>query len=264
MASQNVISFERSAGPARQRIAATKAKKLVNDCRGLIIQSLPRLIADLFEKLDDTLYQRTEKTASDSRQDAYFEAMRALRKVRKQVENRFMKQIAGGVDEYFTAKSDLDEASGEAVDSDDKGPNSSLNELSLVDDEELEEYLAVAGIVSKAENRYHRELFALNARFGHLANRDELANSENPIGPNALTESFCAALKAWKGGKFEVKLVVYKLFDRCVMAYVGGLYDELNDVLIAGDVLPRLTQRTVRNPVAPSLRRDSSDQRHNQ
>jgi hypothetical protein len=39
------------------------------------------------------------------------------------------------------------------------------------------------------------------------------------------------------------------------MQYVGGLYDELNDLLINADVLPKIVQRARRNPVAPSVQR---------
>jgi hypothetical protein len=50
-----------------------------------------------------------------------------------------------------------------------------------------------------------------------------------------------------------VKLVVYKLFDSQVIHYTGGLYEELNSRLDHSDILPGLTSRQRKNPVAPAL-----------
>jgi len=67
-------------------------------------------------------------------------------------------------------------------------------------------------------------------------------------------------LSGWES-ETDVRLIVYKLFDRYVMAYVGGIYDELNDILVDNDILPRISQRVRRNPVAPSVRYARSEMR---
>jgi hypothetical protein len=55
--------------------------------------------------------------------------------------------------------------------------------------------------------------------------------------------------------ELPVKLVVYKLFDRHVMHFVGGLYDEINILLGKAGVMPKLTPKIRRNPVAPAMMR---------
>jgi hypothetical protein len=45
------------------------------------------------------------------------------------------------------------------------------------------------------------------------------------------------------------------------MAYAGGLYDEVNDLLVSADILPKLVQQVRRNPVAPSVQRARDPQR---
>ena len=112
----------------------------------------------------------------------------------------------------------------------------------------------MSSMVSKAENRYHRELFALNMRFAQLANVPDLTTRLNPVGPYVLAEGFREAMRLWSGD-VGVRLVVFKLFDRYVMGYIGGLYDDLNDALIDAGVLPKIVQRVRRNPVAPSIQR---------
>lgn len=112
----------------------------------------------------------------------------------------------------------------------------------------------MSGVVSKAESRFRRELFALNMRFAHLVDRGEVQNGENPIGPSVMVSRFSEALGLWEG-EVPVKLVIYKLFDRYVMSFVGGLYDDVNDVLVEGGILPKIVQRARRNPVAPAVLR---------
>ena len=68
-----------------------------------------------------------------------------------------------------------------------------------MENDELEENLAVGGMVSKAENRYHRELFALNMRFAQLAGIPDLTTRQNPVGPFSLAEGFRVAMHQWAG-----------------------------------------------------------------
>lgn len=244
MARDNVISFDQGLGGGRRRVADARTHELVASCRSHLAETLPRLMQELFEHVDDELYQLADKSASDVLQTRYFESMRELRKLREPIEQSFLRnQLVRYEDFWANPTTPVNEKS-----------EPEPGELSLVDDDELEENLAVSGMVSKAENRYHRELFALNMRFAQLVGVPDLSTRQNPIGPMNLAEGFRAAMRQWPGD-LGVRLVVFKLFDRYVMGYVGGLYDDLNDVLVDAGVLPKIVQRVRRNPVAPSVQR---------
>ena len=240
----NVISFDHNLSGARRRVVDARVQELVLACRGQLADTLPRLMQELFEHVDDELYQLADKSASDVLQTRYFDAMRELRKLREQIEQGFLSTALAEYEAFWTQPQQADNASGDVAN----------DELSLVDEEELEENLAVSGMVSKAENRYHRELFALNMRFAQMAGIADLTTRQNPLGPNALAEGFRDAMRQW-AGDLGVRLVVFKLFDRYVMGYIGGLYDDLNDILVDAGILPKIVQRLRRNPVAPSVQR---------
>ncbi len=244
MVGDNVVNFENSAGDSRRRSVAGGGQ-IVARCRQLIAETLPRLSQEMFERLDDDLYELADKSESDLVQTRYFEAMRELRKLRQPIEAQFQKSVLQAFDDFWAGR----QISGIALTADD-----SNDELSLIADEELEEKLAMSGVVSKAESRFRRELFALNMRFAHLVDRGEVQNGENPLGPSILVSRFGEALSLWEGD-VPVKLVIYKMFDRYVMSFVGGLYDDVNDVLVEGGILPKIVQRARRNPVAPSVLR---------
>ena len=243
MVRDNVISFDPNSGGARRRVGDAKVQELISACRRHLHDTLPRLMQELFEHVDDELYQLADKSASDVLQTRYFDAMRELRKLRDGIEQAFLRNQLDRFDAFWTRPPPAEET-----------PLPAGDELSLVDEDELEENLAVNGMVSKAENRYHRELFGLNMRFAQLAGLPDLGSRQNPIGPHGLAEGFREAMRQWTG-ELGVRLVVFKLFDRYVMAYVGGLYDDTNDTLVAAGILPKIVQRVRRNPVAPSVQR---------
>ncbi len=250
MARDNVISFGQPASSARRRVPDARTHELVTACGRLASETLPRLVQELFEHIDDELYQLADKSASDVLQTRYFEAMRELRKLREPIEQAFLRDQMDRYEAFWLHPAPAQDKTDE--------PDSA--ELSLVDDEELEENLAVSGMVSKAENRYHRELFALNMRFAQIAGIPDLTTRLNPIGPYNLAEGFRQAMRQW-AGDLGVRLVVFKLFDRYVMGYIGGLYDDVNDVLVEGGILPKIVQRVRRNPVAPAVQR-ARDESH--
>lgn len=243
MVRDNVISFDPNSGGARRRVGDAKVQELISTCRRHLHDTLPRLMQELFEHVDDELYQLADKSASDVLQTRYFDAMRELRKLREGIEQAFLRNQLDRYDAFWTRSAPVEEPAVAIGD-----------ELSLVDEDELEENLAVNGMVSKAENRYHRELFGLNMRFAQLAGLADLGSRQNPIGPYGLAEGFRDAMRQWTG-ELGVRLVIFKLFDRYVMGYVGGLYDETNDTLVEAGILPKIVQRVRRNPVAPSVQR---------
>lgn len=240
----NVIAFDNSTEKARRRVADSRVRRIVQLVRNQMAGILPRLMQDLFEHLDDELYKLADRSDSDALQSRYFDAMRELRKLRGSIEKDFLQSRFLDFDHFWEERTP---ANLEFSEQDEL-------EMSLIEDEDLEEDLAISALVSKSENRYHRELFALNLRFGALLGVKDLNDERNPIGPRALAEGFSDALAHWQG-ETSLKLLIYKLFDRYVMAYVGALYDEVNDLLVAEGVLPKIVQRVRRNPVAPSIQR---------
>jgi hypothetical protein len=252
MVSDNVISFEQSVDNVRRRVLDARLVPVVAAVRGKLEEILPKLMQDLFEHLDDDLYELADKAASDALQTDYFEALRALRKLRTVIERAFVDGRLRNFDEFWEKR---------PLESKPKPSSDSFedSQMELVDDTELEEMLAISSMVSKSDNRFHRDLFALNKRFAAILGGSEIDNAANPIGPKALATGFASALSDWQG-KTAIKLLVFKLFDRYVMSFIGGLYDDINDVLVHAGILPKIVQQVRRNPVAPSVQRSRNPQ----
>ena len=180
MSRDNIISFLDSVGGARQRVAEAKIQSLVTQLRGLIASVLPRLLQDLFENLDDDLFELADKSGSDLLQTRYFEAMRELRKLRTPIQDAMLRSILNQYDDFWGGRAGMAD-SGQEADSED---------MALVTEEDLEENLAVTAVVTRAENQFHRALFALGQRFGFLLGAGDVSPSDNPVGPRTIAEAF--------------------------------------------------------------------------
>ncbi|HEX5123123.1 MAG TPA: DUF1631 domain-containing protein [Rhodanobacteraceae bacterium] len=198
--------------------------------RGISQKRINGLVSTLFENVDDALFDLAERAGSNALQTEFFDGMREVRKKRQLVERLFQDQAAKNFTEFAEGK--LKSAKPDVA------PQASGG-LSLVDDQELEESLAVSSMVAKAENRLQRSLYQINQRLGVIIGGGKVEDSNNPIGPAVLGSAFRFAVKEFTVN-VQVKLIVYKLFDRYVMAGLEPLYEEVNIELIRAGVLPQI------------------------
>ncbi|MCU7937506.1 MAG: DUF1631 domain-containing protein [Candidatus Thiodiazotropha sp. (ex Dulcina madagascariensis)] len=250
----NIITFG-SAVPQRNNISLdVNGRRIASECRNLIVKTLPKLMDGLFDNLDDALYEMANKSESNALQNVYFDSMRELRKLRAGIDRTFTQEVLRAYDRYWEtgevtiAQPTLDQLSRDS-------------EMALVDDEDLEDSLAVTNMVSKSEGRYTRELYAMSQRFAYVIGGgrvDERIAQQSPLAPGVICNAFQMAM-ANIPVELPVKLVIYKLFDRHVMHYMGGFYDEINLLLGRAGVIPKLTPKVRRNPVAPTLRGDGGE-----
>ena len=218
---------------APRRAEPGRPGELLGGVRSVATRHLQALTASLFDSLDDALFDLAEKAASNALQVEYFDGMRELRKKRGLIERLFVEDIVQRLSDLSAGRlrerRTLNEGS------------AARSELSLVEDAELEESLAVGSMASKAEQRLARSLFALNERLAVLAGGLRFDNALGPLDPGALAQGFRNALRDLETG-VRVKLIVYKLFDRYVMSGAEALYEELNLNLAQAGVLPQIRQ----------------------
>ncbi|HKR76041.1 MAG TPA: DUF1631 family protein, partial [Rhodanobacter sp.] len=206
--------------------AGERVGELLNAVRSIAGKRLQQCLGNLFEHVDDALFDLAEKAENNATQTHYFDGMREVRKRRPAVERNFL----------TTVNRELGNLAGRA------SPNASapaMAELSLVADSELEESLAITSMSSKHESRLARDLFAINQRLSVICGGRKIDDAGNPIAPAALSQAFRQALKEL-GADMRVKLLIYKLFDRYVLSTLEELYAEANADLARAGVLPQL------------------------
>lgn len=212
---------------AAQQFGGERLAELYKSARMQALKRLNQMAGEAFEKIDDALFDLAEKSETSAQQTRYFDGMREVRRKRPEMERRFQESFQAGFSDPQRLQADKDrERSGGA-------------ELSLVGETELEETLAIGSMVGKAENRLSRGLYALTQRLSVVMGGAKVADEDNPFGPRAVTRAFKDAISCLDA-EIEVKLFILKLFDKYVMGGLDHLYEEVNQLLMDGGVLPQL------------------------
>jgi hypothetical protein len=236
---------------ARQR-PGRESSPLAASCGSALNRHLKRLLQDLFDNVDDALFERADKAQSNAEADLYFDAMRGVRKQRDNIEKTFLDSCLERYRDFWV-----------------NGPTSvlqsarksrTISELSLVDEMEVEESLAVSNMAAKAKSLHRENLFAVEQRLGHILGGEAVDSDANPLGPTVIGNAFRGALKQLDTG-LNVKLVVYKLFDRYVITALDGLYEEVNVLFVQAGIMPHLTRRSRAGTHPRRTARDAHDGR---
>jgi hypothetical protein len=229
---------------AAEAAGADQVGGLLVAMREMTLKEAGGLVAALLDNVDDTLFDLAEKAESNASQTEYFDGMRETRKKRPRIERLFAERIALGFADF---------AAGRPLHENDAQRAFSISgELSLVDDRELEESLAVSSMVAKADGRLAAALTALNQRLSVLSGGRTTTNAGNPLGPNALTEAFRSALGELSELNIRVRLIILKMFERYVLNAMDKLYHDANARLVQAGVLPQLRHPAFkRRPGAP-------------
>ena len=198
-------------------------------------KDLKPMLISCFESLDDSLFDLAEKAESNKNQALYFESMRLIRKSRDRMFTDFFDSVKSTFQlfkknefDFFTLNS------GNNV-----GTETKKLSLSLIDEKELDETLAKSNLISKSEMAYHRHIFALKQRFSLLASGTTLEAHQIPIGPHVIVSSFAKCIQKLDL-EVNLKLILYKLFERNVMGQMNSIYTNINDFLAAKGIIPEI------------------------
>ena len=206
-------------------------QKILQACKQNADQYLEGLIKQVLDKLDDALINRSNKEGDDQDSDDYVEAERELCAKRQEILVAFSEEFTRN----YAARLHSDGAAAASS----KKEGGQTGGLTLVDEHELEESLAVDGLVARARDRLRNELYALARRFNVLIDGANYDDESQPYDPEVIGYAFRDVIQKLEFG-VEVKLIAYKLFEQGVMQTVGQLYHQVNSILSDAGVLPEL------------------------
>lgn len=210
---------------------ASRDMRLERQCRQCAETHLRGYIKQVFDKTDDLLFERSNSGAADAA--GYFDALRELRLRRGEIERRFHENFAKSYDARLR-----------------QGPPAGRKReapqglgLSLIDEKELEESLAIEGLVGKAKERFRTPLYALAQRYQHFAGGITVDEDTHPLAPDVICHAF---RDAFEGVELDVpiKLILYKLFEQHTLKELGVLYEGVNVLLMDAGILPQLKGAT--------------------
>lgn len=195
-------------------------------------------LSELFSNCDDLFFDLSNRAATNNEQNLYFEAMRDVRVKAPGVVNSF-KQL------YEQLYIDLNNGIKKKPPSE----GSETDTLSLVQEDELEEEVAITGMVSKSRIRCQEQLYQLVTRLDYLMSNIEVTEDNNPLDPQQLCSIFAEACESLQIN-IKAQIIVYKQFERVVISQLSGLYSTANQLLINAGVLPKIKYRSTKKPGA--------------
>tara|TARA_B100000809_G_scaffold153131_1_gene150495 strand:- start:288 stop:2615 length:2328 start_codon:yes stop_codon:yes gene_type:complete len=197
---------------------------------------------DMFlSSFNDKLLELCDRGATNQEQRLHSEFQHELLKQGREFSRYFCGYLGEGFIKF--RKHELDTHTGEEKYTNDI--------LSLVDNEDLEQTIAISSITQREENKNVDLLWALNQRYAVLNGGHKVFDRSNPIGPVQFCESLRKALKLFNFDT-KVKIIAYKVFDEIFMQRLQEVLDENNNYLQSSGVLANLRQAVMRKKASPT------------
>ncbi len=203
-------------------------------CQALLLEQAHPHFDTFIEQLQVNLKERVDSARSNKEQVELAEQLRLLREQRAELRHYFLGYLGEGFVKF--KRGELRTTTGEEKYQDDM--------LALVENDDLEETIAISSITHRAENQYSEPLWAMNQRLALLNRGERVQDRGNPAGPIQYCESLRKGL-ARTSLRLGTRILAYKEFDRSFIPSLNEVYDGVNDYLQKQGLLANLRYRPV-------------------
>lgn len=218
-------------------------RRLIEACNALARETVRPLVEDFIADAGGQLFDAADHARNATEQNSYFDALAIINRSHEIILQNFDKAYL----EQLEARPNHPTGTGGA-------PGVAAAKLSLVEEDVLDDWLAVSDIANHIESRQHRELNNLERRLSHLYGT-AVDKEMNPLGPYAFARSFQHMLKTLDLGR-SANQVCYGSFKGALHEHLADLYARLNSCLIENGVLPDIKIGIVqRHKATPARKR---------
>ncbi|MBU2885351.1 DUF1631 domain-containing protein [Gilvimarinus agarilyticus] len=226
----NKLQESGDAAPSYGSLSQAQTRHCVEVCAATSVEFIQEHFASFWSEWIASVEKREENARSNKEQLALSEIIKRLRSTGPSVERGLIDFCRQNFDD-FTAQQ-LKTPTGQERFSAHAG-------LSLVENAELEETIAITSICHRADSQFAETLWALHQRLALLNDGKKLDERSNPASPIQFCEAFRKSIAEYKL-ETRVKVIGYKHFESSFVKLLGGLYQELNNRLAEAGVLPNL------------------------
>jgi hypothetical protein len=221
--------------PVQGRWVYQSDPQLFDTLRKRTLSHLQAALGRVLGKADDWLFDLAQKEGAVAGSPP-LDAMRVLRLSRTPLENAFTRHFEAGFDALLQQISQKKTA----------------GELSLVEADQLEAQLASEVVVEAITRAHGPALDAVERRFASMVGVAKLETGLNPLSPASLANGMQAA-QADITLPDNLRVVLFKIYERELVASLGALLTELNARMTTAGILPELgNPRPAELPVGPA------------
>lgn len=219
-------------------------RRLLENCYALARETVRPLMNDFIANTGGQLFDAADHARNVTEQNSYFNALAIINRSHEVILENFTRAYL----EQIAAKQNPAEKTGNA-------PGQAVAKLSLVEEDVLDDWLAVADIANHIESRQQGELNNLEQRLSQL-HGTAIDKEMNPLGPHAFARSFQNMLKTLELGR-SANQVCYGCFKGVLLGHLGELFARLNAYLIENGVLAEIKIGILqRHKATPARKRD--------
>lgn len=198
---------------------------VLESVRARALQRLGDLLRGMLERANTALLEWAAE-ATEERQKACMLAAQQLRQGSAGMDAAFRRVLA----EQFVAL---------ASPGRDKPLNFSLDQLSLVHEDDMEQDFAVTRMVARSRQQLGAQLGLLNRRFAEALGRTEINERQQPLDPAQLAEAFKAGLETLEL-PLDSRLILLEAFEKLLLPDLKVVVDDANQCLVDAGVLPQM------------------------
>jgi len=230
--SSDVSGSPRRAGPIDTEKASSNARESLKLIRQNADKFVKNLHQSVFNSLDDEILALAEKIKDDSERNLIAEGLRIFQLEKAAITDAVLGSFAKRFSDSLRPSDSNDPAPPQ-------GSTPGEGSLSLVNDTQLEESLAIDNLIAKMHEHFADELFGLEQRMAHICPQAKLTRHKLPIGPEPFCRAFQDAVSKLDID-IKIKLYIYKLFDRFINTDIEEFYINQNKLLVSRGILPNL------------------------
>ena len=236
--------------PRRVRVILDHVMDVASD-------ELERQLQSMLGELEQQLFRLADHARNPGIESEYLHTLRTLRLNRSDLVPRFMIGLESSLATLGQSVSPIQHPPAAWT--------GGSHHLSLIEESEMDETTVLRDIASRHSSRSSFALHLLGQRFGVLAASPALDVERLPCGPHSLCSILRDSVEALQL-PLDARLLLYRTFDRQVMADHGQLIETINATMSADGLLPalRYVPTRVRAPtsVAASTRDKREPQQH--
>ncbi len=243
-------------------------RDIVKGCQQILVDFLPGFCDALFKQVDEDIYRLIKASTSEARRTLLFESMWRLQERYEEIKEKYRRTAPQWffTNFFFSFQNTSILNDDSEVDDEEEYAWSSKEDkledesrLSLLDDKQLEENVALTTTISKADQAFAKEIYALDERFSFLQDLPVDSAVTTPIRPVLLANTLRDILDEWDD-EVIIRITIYQSLGKVFSRFLRKLYRETNDYLKKRGVLPNLKTSHIKNithePQQPSRAAD--------
>ncbi|MCW9031428.1 MAG: DUF1631 family protein [Gammaproteobacteria bacterium] len=242
---------EENFGTTQTVFNGKSSAQILNEAHQLVANELLPLMEQFHNSISDHFFKAAKDTFDMAKQNALFESLGVLEHDKDKITKAFTDSYVKKIKEYSPGKILHEEEAEEKREI-------SLESLSLVEADDLDNWLSISSIITNVDSDNRDELGKIERRASALY-QAKINKKNNPFGPALFAQAFQDSLDSIEI-KHAVKLVCYTAFRDVYMSIAAKLYQQINEFFIENDVLPTLKYKVDRRPGSSSSSSSASEE----